>query len=147
MAKRKRRKNKPGKQGGKSGGAVKPNRKTVSFDFSPPQERDETIKVEGFESFSIRFQVPDGASNLDSHVAGSVHASIAARKFLENKEAAESEGTRQDILSGSGSLMIRYILAHLKWWSFPQEISWGSLLAMATANVEAVAEIYYTISK
>ncbi len=135
MAKKKTKKQKKQK---------KPAPKEISFDFSGPEERDETIRVDGFKSFSIRFRVPDGSTKLDGHVASITQMAFSVGAIGKKKGDEDAD---LDVFEGTGLTIIRTILAHLKSWTLPQKVERASLMALAKANDDAVIAIHAAITK
>ncbi len=107
-----------------------------------PEERDATIKGEGFAPFLISFLVPDNASKALAALApvgiGTVKVDLVRRGC--------TQGTAEDVRHGAGEIMIRFLAAHLKVWTLPQEISRQALVDLAIGNLPAVEAIYQVVS-
>lgn len=108
--------------------------KKISFDFTKPETRYETIELEGFEPLKIEFRVPNGLSKLDT---------VASTSRLQ----AENKRDGLDEADGLGTLLLRYVCSHLIGWSLAPKPTHANLVALAVANDNVVLAIFNAINQ
>lgn len=107
--------------------------KDVAFDFSAPETREATITVNGFNSFTVTYRVPDGKSDLDT-------LALSARHQSGNKSKGLSE------TEGLGQLLLSYVASHLKKWSLEPAPTLKNIEALAKANHEVALALFNEIN-